>query len=294
MSSRDEHTPDRLEPTTPREDLRNEGLSDPLEPGSPRRRPRTVAASTAAVVAVAALIAGAVGATIWANQRNDVPARPLSTGTQVVTSTTATERATTTAPSSPATSASPVATATTSARPARTQSTASLLVAADYAAAGWTVSSIQVSEGWGQSPISECQDIPGPPSPGPRVFRGDGSATRSGPQRVTFQYVLEAGTVAEAEQLVDDIVGWPEGCDSRSPAAVTSSRVRSVELAGGRTGHWYTLSAVESAFRHDELVAVTRVGDAVSVVVLHEYYGSTVIDAVNVTELLSRASHRLG
>jgi hypothetical protein len=190
----------------------------------------------------------------------------------------------------------PAPPATTSAPPVRTAlSTESLLVAADYQAAGWVVDSVQASEGWGQSFISACQDLPDAGLAGHVVFRGDGYATVSGRRLATYQYVMERESEAEAARLVDTIRAWPESCAARTGDAVTSSGVRSVELPGGEVGYWSTYSLVQAAgVKDEELVAVTRLGDRVALVVLHEYDTSTDIDRVDATELLTRALARLG
>lgn len=174
-------------------------------------------------------------------------------------------------------------------------STQSLLVAADYEAAGWVVDSVQATEGWGQSFISACMDIPDAGRPGTTVFRADGFARVSDQPLATYQYAMGLGSEAEAAQLVDIIRAWPEGCAARTGDAVTSSSVRSVELPDGHVGYWYTYTLMQSGgTQDDELVSVVRAGERVTVVVLHEYDGSPNIDRVDATELLTRALKRLG
>ena len=257
--------------------------------------------SRLAVAAAAAVTIGLVGATLWASSRGDAPT-PLA-------ATTSTGTASTTPPPPPSTTTSPSPTGTTgatsapaptaptgvpTARPAL--STASLLTASDYRAAGWIADSVTASQGWGQSPISACQyALPPAREIGFPVFRADGYPAAFGLQLAAYQYALEPPTTALAEELVKVVLAWPDGCGARVQESITSSPVRSVELPGGHEGQWYTVSSVQpSGFRHDELVAVVRDENRISVVVLHETSGSRAIDAVDAAELLRRSAGRLG
>lgn len=251
---------------------------------------------TRLAIAAAAVAIGLVGATLWASNRGDVPTPVASTtSTSTAPTSPSPEPSSTASPTSsaPTPTSTPATTVTPTAQPPL--STRSILVAADYRAAGWVVNSIQASEGWGQSPISSCEEIPGAGGPFGGVFRGDGYATVSGRQLATGQYVLELRSPAEAARMVDTVRSWPEGCAARTHDSVTSSRVRSVRLPGGQQGYWYTFALVQpSGLQHDELIAVTSVGDRVAVVILHEYNASTDLDRVDATELLTRALDRLG
>lgn len=305
MTSREERTRALLEAAAHDHHVDTVRLWDRLEPelAAIDRRPRP--RPWLAIVAAAAVTLGVVGATVWVGGWGDRTSPvPAVSSTSVVT-TSPTPQTSTTAPttSAPTDTTSPTSTpappATTSAPPVRPAlSSGSLLVAADYEAAGWVVDSVQATEGWGQSPISACQYELPPTAiqPGfPEPFRADGLATVSGQPLATYQYAMGLGSEAQAAQLVDTIRAWPDGCAARTGDAVTSSSVRSVELPDGQVGYWYTYTLVQGGgVQDDELVAVTRVGDRVTVVVLHEYDGSTNIDRVDATELLTRAVDRLG
>jgi hypothetical protein len=296
MTSREDRARALLEAAARDHDVDTAGLWSRLQPELTTidRRPRS--RPWVAVAAAAAVTLGVVGATVWASGWGDgtqpVPA-VSSTG---AVSPSPTPQTSTTVPPTSAPRTSTTSPTTTTAPPvAPALSTSSLLVAADFEAAGWVVDSVQANEGWGQSVISACQDIPGAGGPGRTVFRGDGFARVSGKQLATYQYAMDLGSQAEAAQLVDTIRAWTEGCAARTGDTVTSGRVRSVDLPGGQVGYWYTYTLVQSGgVQDDELVAVTRAGERLTVVVLHEYDGSTNIDRVDATELLTRALDRLG
>jgi hypothetical protein len=171
-------------------------------------------------------------------------------------------------------------------------------VAADYEAAGWVADDVQATKGWGQSAISACEYelTPAATQPGlPEPFRADGYPAAFGLGLAAYQYTFEFGSAATAGQVLQTVLTWPEGCGTRVKESVTNSPVRSVGLPGGREGYWYTLSSVQpSGNRHDELVAVVQDDTRVSLVVLHEANGSTVLDSVDAAVLLTRALDRLG
>jgi hypothetical protein len=189
-------------------------------------------------------------------------------------------------------------TSTPTARP--DLSTRSILVAADYGRAGWPLDSVQAAKGWGQSPIATCEyGIPGPADTRP-VFRGDGYRRGQGRVLAAYQWVIDAGTTQEAEQVVTTVLRWPDGCDSRLGRAgledyvITSKSPLRRTLADGSLGYWYTTNIKNSRPDRVELVAVVQRRERVSVVVLHENEPAGSLDAVNATELLKRSFERLG
>lgn len=206
----------------------------------------------------------------------------------------------------------PVPSATTSAPTARPAlSTRSVLVAGDYRAAGWVVGSVQASRGWGQSPIATCQqDIP---AAGTTLtpFRGDGYATVSGRKLATYQYAMDLGRVAAAEDMVTAILGWRTRCPDlmeerrRENLALggvdlgttvdTSSAPQRLRLHDGAEGYSYTTSFKHAdGTRYEELLLVARTADRLSLVALHEREPAGSIASVDVVALLTRSIERLG
>ncbi len=301
MTSREERTRDLLEAAARDHDVDAGRLWERLEPqlAAIDRRPRS--RPWMAVATAAAVTLGVVGATVWASGWGDRTSPvPAVSSTGVVT-TSPTPQTTTSAPTDTTSPTStPVPPPTTSAPPARPAlSTESLLVAADYEAAGWVADDVQATKGWGQSPISACQYELPPTAiqPGfPEPFRADGYPAAFGvPRLAAYQYTFEFGSTATANEVAQTVLAWPEGCGARIGETVTRSAPWSHGRSDGSEGYWYTMSFEQAdGTGRTELVVVARAADRVSLVVLHEPGGSEVIDGVDASELLNRALDRLG
>ncbi|HEU5143931.1 MAG TPA: hypothetical protein VFT81_02050 [Dermatophilaceae bacterium] len=303
----EDRTRELLDAAARTHDVDTERLWSRLEPelaAAERRRPGRSRPGLA-VAAAAAVTAMVAGAAIWASNQGAPAPVPAVSSTGVV-STSPTPETSTTAP--PATSAptgtssatsTPAPPATTSAPPVRPAlSTESLLVAADYEAAGWVADDVQATKGWGQSPISACQYELPPAATQPSLpepFRADGYPAAFGLGLAAYQYTFEFGSAATAEQVLQTVLTWPEGCGTRTGATVTSSAPWSHGRSDGSEGYWYTMSFEQSdGTRRAELVVVARAADRLSLIVLHEGGGTKVIDRVDASKLLNRQLERLG
>lgn len=306
MMNTEDRTRALLDAAARTHDVDTERLWNRLEPElaaidrHPRSRPWLAVAGAAAVTL------GVVGATVWASGWGDqtAPVPAVSSAGVVSTSptpgTSTTASATTSAPTGTTSPTStPAPPETTSAPPVRPAlSTESLLVAADYEAAGWVADDVQATKGWGQSAISACQYElpPAATQPGlPEPFRADGYPAAFGLGLAAYQYTFEFGSAATAGQVLQTVLSWPEGCGTRIGATVTSSAPWSHGRSDGSEGYWYTMSFEQSdGTRRAELVVVARAADRLSLIVLHESGGTKVIDRVDASMLLSRQLERLG
>lgn len=299
MTSREERTRDLLEAAARDHDVDAGRLWERLEPqlAAIERRPRS--RPWMAVATAAAVTLGVVGATVWASGWGDRTSPvPAVSSTGVVT-TSPTPQTTTSAPTDTTSPTStPVPPPTTSAPPARPALSAeSLLVPADYEAAGWVADDVQATKGWGQSPISACQrEIPPTATqPGfPEPFRADGYPAAFGLGLAAYQYTFQFESTTMAGEILQTVLTWPEGCGTRIGEAVTSSAPWSHGRSDGSEGYWYTMSFEQSdGTRRTELVVVARAADRVSLVVLHERGGSKAIDRVDAGTLLNLQLERL-
>lgn len=169
-----------------------------------------------------------------------------------------------------------------------------LLVANDYLDAGWPAARISSAyEGIGQAAISSCQSRTPDQEEGlKKVFMG--VATEDVPVGAN-QYVMQFRTETDARRSVDHVDEWRTWCPATETSAARMSSVSSslhqVRLDGGAEGQWWTMKITIDGYTHDELVAVVRNGDRVSVVDAHGRKGSPVLDGAT---LVRRAAARLG
>jgi hypothetical protein len=306
MTSREDRTRSLLETAAREHEVDTARLWSRLEPQleTPSRRRQDRNRQGLAVAAAAAVTIGLVGAAVWASGWGARTPVPVASSTGVVSTSPASGTSTTAPPttSAPTGTTSPTSTTappeTTGAPPARPAlSTESLLVAADYEAAGWVADDVQATKGWGQSTISACQyELVAAMQPGlPEPFRADGYPAAFGLGLAAYQYTFEFGSAATAGQMLQTVLTWPEGCGTRTGATVTSSAPWSHGRSDGSEGYWYTMSFEQSdGTRRVELVVVARAADRISLIVLHEPGGSKVIDRVDASKLVNRQLERLG
>lgn len=292
MTNREQHARDVLQAAASSRRVDTEALWHGVQSavGQPSRRTRR----NPIVLLAAAAAAAVAGAVIWAGGFGSQQPTPL-TSTQAPTATTTPSTSET-----PSTAPTPSdSTAVIPSFPVKPMlSTEHLLTADDYRAATIPVESVQATEGWGQAPISACQDIPGEGASDTPVVRGEGQRSTEPGQLPAEQYVLGLGTTDAAERLVERILHWPDGCASLGRGGVdegviTSSPPQSVPLPAGSEGHFYVITFEQGGSTRAERVSVARTGNLVSVVVLHEVGGWQRHFAGDEAELVRRAVARL-
>lgn len=304
MTSREDRTRALLEAAARDRQVDTRQLWDRLEPELAARDRRPRSRPWLAVAAAAAVTVGVVGASVWASGWGD-PSSPVPAASSAgIVATSPTPAPTTSAPSAPPTATTSPTTDAPSARPIEPTaqppalSTASLLTAADYTAAGWVADEVQPTKGWGQSTISACQyELPPAASqPGfPEPFRADGYPAAPGLGMAAYQYTFEFGSAATADRVLQTVLTWPEGCGKRIGDAVTSSAPEIHGRSDGREGYWYTMSFKQpDGIQRTELVLVARAADRISLIVLHERGGAQAIDGVDASTLINLQLERLG
>jgi hypothetical protein len=209
--------------------------------------------------------------------------------------TTRTATSTTTPATTPATSAPTTQAAATKTRPAEAPlSEKNLMVAASYLAAGWPTAQLRTGKGAGQAAITACQTKNPEEQYGLTAMF---SAQAESGDLYADQWVLDFRHVADAQQMLSDVVDWRTLCTDPSNQAMkgftfTASKAVQVTLPDDSEGQRWSMDFEQDNHVLRQLVAVVRTGTRVSVsVVSTSPAAAKVVDA---EELAERSAGRLG